>query len=70
MASVRTGQASGLLCMGIVGGALVPFAQGLLADTIGLRASYLVPVACYVFVFYYGWKYAAPATHPLRTSHH
>lgn len=58
---VRTGQASGLLCMGIVGGALVPFAQGLLADTIGLRASYLVPVACYVFVFYYGWKYAAPA---------
>ncbi|PQO98747.1 glucose/galactose MFS transporter [Massilia phosphatilytica] len=66
----RTGQASGLLCMGIVGGAVVPFVQGLLADTIGLRASYLVPVACYVFVLYYGWKYAAPAVPPLPTSRH
>jgi FHS family L-fucose permease-like MFS transporter len=67
---VRTGQASGLLCMGIVGGALVPFAQGLLADTIGLRMSYLVPISCYFFVFYYGWKYAAPATTVSHSSHH
>ncbi|MRW88993.1 glucose/galactose MFS transporter [Duganella sp. FT80W] len=54
----RTGQASGILCMAIVGGALVPFAQGLLADTIGLQWSFFVPAACYVFILYFGLKYA------------
>jgi FHS family L-fucose permease-like MFS transporter len=36
----QTGQGSGMLCMAIVGGALVPFAQGLLADTISLQWSF------------------------------
>jgi FHS family L-fucose permease-like MFS transporter len=53
-----TGQASGILCMAIVGGALVPFAQGLLADTIGLQRSFLMPVACYAFILYFGLKFA------------
>ena len=53
-----TGQGSGFLCMAIVGGAVVPFVQGILADTIGLQISFLVPAACYLFVLYYGVKYA------------
>jgi FHS family L-fucose permease-like MFS transporter len=53
-----TGQGSGVLCMAIVGGALVPFAQGLLADTISLQLSFLVPAACYTFILYFGVKYA------------
>jgi FHS family L-fucose permease-like MFS transporter len=53
-----TGQASGILCMAIVGGALVPFAQGLLADTVGVQWSFLLPAACYVFILYYGLKFA------------
>jgi FHS family L-fucose permease-like MFS transporter len=53
-----TGQASGILCMAIVGGALVPFAQGLLADTIGLQWSFLVPAACYIFILYFGLRFA------------
>jgi FHS family L-fucose permease-like MFS transporter len=53
-----TGQGSGVLCMAIVGGALVPFAQGLLADTISLQLSFLVPAACYLFILYFGVKYA------------
>jgi len=52
-----TGQGSGLLCMGIVGGALVPFAQGYVADMAGLQLSFAVPALCYTFVMYYGWKY-------------
>jgi FHS family L-fucose permease-like MFS transporter len=55
----QTGQGSGILCMAIVGGALVPFAQGLLADTIGLQQSFVVPAACYVFILYFGLKYAS-----------
>ena len=53
-----TGQASGVLCMAIVGGAVVPFLQGLLADAVGLRPSYVVPLACYAFILYFGLKYA------------
>ncbi len=53
-----TGQGSGILCMAIVGGALVPFGQGLLADTIGLQLSFLAPAACYAFILYFGVKYA------------
>ncbi|MBV7535623.1 sugar MFS transporter [Duganella sp. sic0402] len=53
-----TGQGSGVLCMAIVGGALVPFAQGYLADTVSLQLSFLVPAACYLFILYFGLKYA------------
>jgi FHS family L-fucose permease-like MFS transporter len=53
-----TGQASGLLCMAIVGGAVVPFIQGFLADRIGLQWSFLVPAACYTFILYFGLRFA------------
>lgn len=53
-----TGQASGILCMAIVGGAIVPFAQGFMADHTGLHLSFLIPAACYTFIMYYGLKYA------------
>jgi FHS family L-fucose permease-like MFS transporter len=53
-----TGQGSGILCMAIVGGALVPFGQGALADRIGLQWSFFVPAACYLFILYFGVKYA------------
>nr|WP_307728176.1 sugar MFS transporter [Massilia terrae] len=53
-----TGQGSGLLCMAIVGGAVLPFVQGLVADAAGLQLSFLVPAACYLFILYFGLKYA------------
>ncbi|BBB64390.1 MFS transporter [Undibacterium sp. YM2] len=53
-----TGQGSGILCMAIVGGALVPFLQGYLADSIGLHTSFYVPAACYTFILYFGLRYA------------
>ncbi|GGY98569.1 L-fucose:H+ symporter permease [Pseudoduganella plicata] len=54
----QTGQASGLLCMAIVGGALVPFAQGALADSSGVQVSFFVPAVCYAFILYFGVRYA------------
>ncbi|MFC0250976.1 sugar MFS transporter [Massilia consociata] len=53
-----TGQGSGILCMAIVGGAVVPFVQGMFADTIGLQPSFMVPAVCYLFILYFGVKYA------------
>jgi FHS family L-fucose permease-like MFS transporter len=54
----HTGQGSGILCMAIVGGAIVPFLQGALADSIGLQVSFFVPAACYAFILYFGVRYA------------
>ncbi|MEJ7804480.1 MAG: sugar MFS transporter [Telluria sp.] len=53
-----TGQGSGILCMAIVGGALVPLLQGFMADTVGLQLSFLIPAACYTFILFYGLKFA------------
>jgi len=50
----RTAQGSGLLCMAIVGGAIVPVATGLLADATSLNMSLLLPAACYLGIAAYG----------------
>jgi len=60
----QTGQGSGILCMAIVGGAIVPFAQGALADAIGLQWSFFVPAACYLFILYFGIRYARMYVEP------
>ncbi len=52
----QAGQASGVLCLAIVGGAIVPLIQGVVADTAGLQLSFLVPVVCYAYIAYYGLK--------------
>lgn len=41
---------SGLLCTGIIGGALVPLLAGAVTDAAGIFASFLVPLACYVLL--------------------
>ncbi len=51
-----TGEASGLLVTAIVGGAFIPEIQGVLADHIGIHHAFVLPVLCYVFIAYYGWK--------------
>jgi FHS family L-fucose permease-like MFS transporter len=51
-----TEQASGILVMAIVGGAIMPLSQGLLADQIGLQSSFIVPIFCYAYLIYFGWK--------------
>jgi FHS family L-fucose permease-like MFS transporter len=46
--------ASGILCLAIVGGAVVPLITGLVADRIGLALALLVPVVCYGWIACYG----------------
>lgn len=48
-------QGSSLLVMMIVGGAVVPLIQGLLADGPGLQVSFLLPVLCYAYLAWYGF---------------
>ncbi|HEX8898914.1 MAG TPA: hypothetical protein VF751_09470, partial [Chthoniobacterales bacterium] len=49
-------QASSLLVMAILGGAILPPAQGHIADRSSLQLSYLVPLLAYTYVAFYGWK--------------
>lgn len=52
----HTGQGSGILCMAIVGGALVPVMQGALADAIGIHHCFIIPAVCYLYIAWYGLK--------------
>jgi FHS family L-fucose permease-like MFS transporter len=51
-----TGKVSSLLVMAIVGGAIIPFAQGALADVIGVHHAFVLPLLCYLYIIFYGLK--------------
>ena len=47
-------QASGLLCMAIVGGAIIPFAFGSLIDGFGFKTAFLLTILCYGYILFFG----------------
>jgi MFS transporter, FHS family, L-fucose permease len=47
-------QGSSLLVMAIFGGALLPPLQGIVADWKGLQFSFIVPIASYIYIAFYG----------------
>jgi MFS transporter, FHS family, L-fucose permease len=56
----HTSAGSGVLCMAIVGGALLPMVQGFIADHATLLASFAMPVACYAYIAWYGASGSRP----------
>ncbi|WDE06274.1 sugar MFS transporter [Thalassomonas viridans] len=56
----HTSQGSGILCLAIVGGAIVPLFQGMLADSIGIQLSFILPLLCYLYIGYYGLAGSKP----------
>jgi FHS family L-fucose permease-like MFS transporter len=51
-----TAKGSGLLVQAIVGGAIIPVAEGALADRIGIHHAFILPALCYIYIAYYGFK--------------
>ena len=47
-------QASGLLCMAIFGGAVIPPAYGFLTDNIGFKFALFLLIACYGYILFFG----------------
>jgi len=47
-------QASGLLCMAIVGGAVVPFIFGNLIDFFDFKVAFFLPILCYLYILLFG----------------
>src|SRR5712692_1699928 len=55
-----TGSGSGLLTMAIVGGAILPVVQGIIADHVGIHHAFLLPVLCYLYILFYGLSGSKP----------
>lgn len=51
-----TGRGSGVLIMAIVGGAIVPEIQAAIADWIGLAVSFVVPMLCYLYIWFFAQR--------------
>ena len=51
----RAAEGSGVICMAIVGGAIVPLIAGQSADIWGLKPALVVPASCYLGILLYGW---------------
>ena len=47
-------QGSSLLVMAVLGGAILPPAQGLVADHLGIQTSYFVPMIAFAYIAFYG----------------
>jgi MFS transporter, FHS family, L-fucose permease len=58
-----TSQGSGILVMMVVGGAIIPELQGLLADKLGYQHSFVIVLLCYAYLLYFalsGYKIRQP----------
>ena len=50
-----TGKGSGILVMAIVGGALIPELQGVVADRIGIHHAFFLPAICYLYIAFFAF---------------
>ena len=58
-----TSQGSGILVTMVVGGAIIPELQGLLADKFGYQPSFIIVLLCYAYLLYFalsGYKISQP----------
>jgi FHS family L-fucose permease-like MFS transporter len=55
-----TGDGSGIMIMAIVGGAIIPVAQGVIADRIGIHHAFFLPVICYLYILFFALSGSRP----------
>ena len=48
-----TSQGSGILITMVVGGAVIPEIQGLVADAVGYQKSFIIVLLCYAYLIYF-----------------
>jgi FHS family L-fucose permease-like MFS transporter len=52
----HTSQGSSFLIMMIMGGGIVSWLQGTVADSIGIQFSYIIGILCFAYLAFYAWK--------------
>jgi FHS family L-fucose permease-like MFS transporter len=55
-----TGDGAGIMIMAIVGGAFIPYAQGAIADRIGIHHAFFLPVLCYLYILFFALSGSKP----------
>ncbi len=55
-----TSKGSGLIMTAIVGGAIIPYLLGALADRVGIQHAFVIPMICYLYIAYYGLSGSKP----------
>jgi FHS family L-fucose permease-like MFS transporter len=66
----RAGALSGLLCMAIVGGAVLPALMGVIADRAGVTLAFLVPLAAFLYLAFLAFARPAATLPPARPAGH
>lgn len=64
-----TGNGSGILTMAIVGGAILPVVQGVIADSVGIHHAFILPVLCYLYILFYGVSGSKPNSQRVAKSY-
>jgi FHS family L-fucose permease-like MFS transporter len=63
-----TGKGSAVLVCAIVGGAIIPELQGVLADRIGIHHAFILPAVCYLYIAFFAFKgYQSPDESPAHS---
>lgn len=63
-----TGKGSAVLVCAIVGGAIIPELQGLLADHIGIHHAFVLPALCYLYIAFFAFRSNKPRSESLAPS--
>lgn len=63
-----SGSGSGILNMAIVGGAILPVIQGVIADHVGLHHAFVLPIICYLYILFYALSGSKPNSRRYTTS--
>jgi FHS family L-fucose permease-like MFS transporter len=56
-----TSKGSGLIMTAVVGGAVVPYLLGKLADHVGIQHALIIPAICYIYIAFYGFVGSKPS---------
>ena len=60
-----TSKGSGLIMTAIVGGAVIPYLLGALADKVGIQHAFVIPLFCYLYIAWYGLWGSKPSRQAL-----
>jgi MFS transporter, FHS family, L-fucose permease len=55
-----TSKGSGLIMSACVGGAVIPYLLGALADRVGIQHAFIIPIICYLYIAHYGFWGSKP----------
>jgi FHS family L-fucose permease-like MFS transporter len=56
-----TSKGSGLIMTAVVGGAVIPWALGSLADATSIQHAFVIPLFCYLYIAFYGFWGSKPS---------